>query len=431
MNPTLIRATLLSAPEPGRLRHVEDGALVVDELGRIRYSGPWEALPENYQALPCRDLRPCWILPGLIDLHTHLPQYRAVARDGLELLPWLETHIFPAEARFSDPTFAFLESERFFLDQLRLGTTTSVTYGSVHQEAVDIAFGQAQRLGNRLLMGKVMMDCRVPDFLLESTATSLGQSRELCETWHGREEGRLQYVYTPRFAGSCTRELMAEVARLGEVSGAFIQSHLSESKAEVAWIAELFPEASSYTDVYDRAGLLGPRTLLGHGIHLGPQERDTLARRGTTIVHCPRSNAFLQSGIMPLAHWRSEGLSVGLGTDVAAGPDLSMWAEMGFACQASRLRAAVCEESEAAVDPSLVFHLATAGAARALGLEDRIGGLEPGMEADFLVVDQRFTQPADDVQTPEQVLARLIYREDPRMVRETYVRGRLCASQTA
>lgn len=430
MNPSLLRATLLTVSEHGSLWHVEDGALVVDETGRIQYSGPWEAVPEAFRALPCRDLRPCWILPGLIDLHTHLPQYRAVARDGLELLPWLETHIFPAEARFLDPIFAVTESERFFMDQLRLGTTTSVTYGSLHQEAVDLAFQQAERLGNRLFMGKVMMDCRVPEGMLEDTATSLGQSRELCETWHGREGGRLNYVYTPRYAGSCTRELMAEVTRLAEISGACIQSHLSESKAEVAWIAELFPEAESYTDVYDRAGLLGPRTLLGHGIHLAPRERERLRQRGTTLVHCPRSNAFLQSGIMPLARWLSEGLSVGLGTDVAAGPDLSLWAEMGFACQVSRLRAAMCEEPEAAVGPSLVFSLVTRGAAKALGLADRIGGLEPGMEADFLVVDPRFSQPGEDSQTADQVLARLLYREDPRMVRETHVRGRLCARQT-
>jgi guanine deaminase len=222
---------------------------------------------------------------------------------------------------------------------------------------------------------------------------------------------------------------MCHTAHRAEQHGAFIQTHLSESLAEVAWMAELFPEASSYTDIYDRMGLLGPRTLLGHGIHLLPPERAILRDRQATLVHCARANAFLKSGIMPLAKWLSEGLSVGLGTDVAAGPNLSLWSEMAFACQASRLRAVICEEPKAAVDPLLVFHLATRGGAKALGLEAHIGGLEPGLDADFIVVDPSFTSPAEDIQTPAQVLARLMYREDPRMVRASYVRGRRCFTQ--
>jgi len=454
----LYRAHLLSPAAPGCLEDIPDGLLEVDAEGRIVRVGPFDALAPGSGEL-VEDLRPLWILPGLIDLHVHLPQHEAVAMDGLELLPWLETFIFPAEARFADGEVARRSAARFFQGLLYRGTTTAVVYATVHEGATEAAFREAERAGIRAVIGKVMMDRNAPESLREDTAASLAQSEALCQAWHGHDRGRLQYAFTPRFAPTCSAELMRGVGALAARYDAYIQTHLSENLQELAWVKALFPEASSYTDVYRRMGLLGPRTLLGHGIHLDDQERALIREAGATIVHCPRSNAFLKSGIMPLRRWMEDGLSLGLGTDVGAGPSLSMWAEAAFACTASKLRwaegqnaterfkgLARLDEAQrtellqvldlppaAPVDPIQAFHLATLGGARALGLEDRIGSLVAGKDADFVVVDPRTVDPAEDrEQEPaERTLSRMLYREHPGMVRATYIRGRQCFAAEA
>jgi guanine deaminase len=449
----LFRAPLLSARGLGHLAFEADGGLLVGEDGRIHAAGAFLEVAAKHPGFEAQDLRPHWILPGLVDLHAHLPQYQAVACDGLELLPWLEAHIFPAETRFADPSHARKVARRYLHDALSLGTTTAVLYGTVHAAATESIFQEAERCGIRAVIGKTMMDRHSPRTLEEGTEASLRESEILCEAWNGRDHGRLGYAFTPRFAPSCTPELMEGAGQLASKHGAFVQTHLSENLQELAWVKSLFPEASSYTDVYRRFGLLGPRTLLAHGIHLAKREREILLESGTSLVHCPSSNAFLQNGIMPLHSWLSEGLSVGLGTDVGAGPSLSLFKEMAQACTASKLRRAgqqvqaariwdleefneaqkltLCDALDLGPDPSLnavgAFFLATRGGAAALGWEDRVGGLEAGMEADFLVVDVRRSDPLGEVpEDPALVLARLIYRSDAQMVRQAYVRGRRC-----
>jgi guanine deaminase len=449
----LIRASLLSAPALQELHFEADGGLVVDGKGTITDAGAFDSVAARHPGIAVEDLRPFWILPGLVDLHAHLPQYEAVAADGLELLPWLERHIYPAEARFSDGAHAKATARKYLQDALSLGTTTAVLYATIHAEATDAIFQEAEACGIRAVIGKTMMDRHAPEALLEATETSLKESEELCRTWHGRDGGRLHYAFTPRFAPSCSRELMAGAGRLAREYGAFIQTHLAENLQELEWVRRLFPEADSYTDVYRRCGLLGSRTLLGHGIHLAPSERRIIRELGCSLVHCPSSNAFLQSGTMPLRRWLEEGLSVGLGTDVGAGPSLSMFREMGEACTASKVKGAVqhvlssrlsrmngltddqkVQISEAldlgrgpALDATGAFYLATRGGAAALGLSDRLGALEAGFDADFLVVDVRLSDPFGRVTPdPAHVLSRLIYRSDPQMVQAAYVRGRRC-----
>jgi guanine deaminase len=403
----------------------------VDDQGRITGAGSADEVRPRFPEAELLDLRPGWIVPGLVDLHTHLPQYGAVAMDGLELLPWLTAHIFPAEERFGDLDVAARLSNVFFRDLLAGGTTTAVVYGSVHAQATHVAFEVAERSGMRILMGKVMMDRHVPEAMMERADAALLDSEDLCRRWHNRDDGRLKYVFSPRFAPACSHELMRGVGDLAAKYSAFIQTHLSESPQEIARVHELFPESANYTDVYRHAGLLGPRTLLGHCIHLDPNERQMIRESGASIVHCPRSNAFLKSGIMPLRRWLNEGLSVGLGTDVGAGPSLSLWAEMAMTCQASKLREALLGEA-AAVDPVLAFHLATLGGAKALGMEGQIGSLDGGKDADFIVVDPGRVDPLTnerDAEAPERVLSRLVYRDCPGMVREAYVRGRRCFAQ--
>jgi guanine deaminase len=303
-----------------------------------------------------------------------------------------------------------------------------------------------------------MMDRNAPPALLEETEESLRGSEELCQTWHGRDHGRLAYAFTPRFAPTCSAELMHGAGALAAKHEAFVQTHISENLQEIQWVRQLFPQARSYAEVYDHFGLLGPRTLLGHGIHLVREERDLLRQRGATVVHCPSSNAFLRSGIMPLRRWMDEGLSVGLGTDVGGGPRLSLFDEMAMACTASKLRWAgqrnqavriwnmdaldseqkvrLCDdldlEPDEPLDASGAFHLATRAGAAALGLEGRIGGLEAGLEADLIVVDPRLSSPGGVVDSdPAGVLSRLVYRADPGMVLASFVRGRRCFSRGA
>lgn len=448
------RAHLLISASPEGLEWIADGLMQVDSEGRIGLIGAYDEIAPHCEGRPVQDLRPLWILPGMVDLHVHLPQHEAVAMDGLELLPWLETFIYPAEARFADPEVARRAAARFFDGLLSRGTTTAVVYATVHEAATDAAFREAERSGIRAVIGKVMMDRHGPEALQEDTATSLAESEGLCQTWHGRDHGRLLYAFTPRFAPTCSAELMRSVGNLGAKYGAYIQTHISENLQELKWVKELFPEASSYTDVYRRMGMLGPRTLLAHGIHLDSTERTLLRETGSALVHCPRSNAFLRSGIMPLRRWLEDGLTVGLGTDVGAGPSLSLWAEAAFACTASKLlwaenqnmrdrlrRSPTFSEPrqveisevlalsmDAPVDPVQAFHLATLGGARALGLETRIGSLAAGKEADFVVVDPGLVDPAECrvSEAPERTLSRMLYREHPGMVRATYVRGRQC-----
>ncbi len=429
---TLYRAHLLWSDSPTGLREVKDGGLLVADDGVIIARGVFDELAVLHSSAVIRDLRPHWILPGLIDLHVHLPQYESVAMDGLELLPWLEAYIFPAEARFADAAVAQRAARRFFGDLLSLGTTTAVVYSTIHQEATDLAFQEAESCGIRAAIGKVMMDRNAPESLREDTETSLKQSEELIQRWHGKAHGRLSYALAPRFAPMCSPELMRGVGQLSEKHEAYIQTHLSENVEELAWVQNLFPDCANYADVYRRHGMLNRRTLLGHGIHLDDSERAMILDAGASIVHCPSSNAFLQSGVMPLRRWLEEGLSIGLGTDVAGGPSLSMWDEMAMACTVSKLRFALLGEANATVNPAEAFHLATLGAAKALSQSHRIGSLEGGMDADFIVVDPRRTDPAERLEdAADRVLSRLIYRADPRMVKATFVRGNQCFVQAS
>jgi guanine deaminase len=293
-------------------------------------------------------------------------------------------------------------------------------------------FRAAEEHGIRAVLGKVMMDRLSYDTSHEPREIldlSLGQSRELCEEWHGRDNGRLGYAFTPRFAVSCSAEMLAASARAALDAGAYWQTHLSEDRNELQEVARLFPEATDYTDVYDRAGGLRPGTVLAHAIHLSDREIERLAESGAAIAHCPSSNLFLASGAMPLARYQAAGLVVGLGSDVAAGPDVSLFGVMRAGAYTQNGLHALGMASHPAVPPIEWLRLGTLGGATALGLQERIGSVEEGKEADLILVDPATTQPLDGEAVnhglPEEILSRLIYRSHPSMVRGAWVRGRL------
>lgn len=461
--PFVLRARLLTPLASGGTRFEPDAAVAVDAAGLISYAGAWSgwggASPDARSGgrapassggggaggpgggappagPPIVDLRPLLVMPGLVDLHAHLPQLpHAGLGAGLHLLDWLDRYIYPLERAFDGPAAARL-APAAYAAMAAAGTTTVVIYGAAWAASMDEAFRAAEEHGIRFVGGRVMMD-RIcyrdtpPDRRL---GEELEESAGLCERWHGRDAGRLAYAFTPRFAVSCTAELLRQSAALARSTGAYWQTHLSEDRTELAEVAELFPDARDYLDVYDRAGGLGPHAIMAHAIHLSERELARLVETGTRVAHCPESNLFLASGAMRFARYRAAGLAVGLGSDVAAGPTLSLWSVMRAAAYTHDLLRATSASGEgthggggpAAIGPLDWLATATLGGARALGLEDRIGSVEAGREADLIAVDAGLTAPVPglDVDEPEDIVSRLVFRSDPRMVRAAWVRGR-------
>jgi guanine deaminase len=429
--PFAIRARLLTPLDDGGTRHELDGLLVVDGAGSITYAGAFGAAPsELREAASVIDVRPWVLLPGLVDLHAHLPQIpNAGLGAGLELLTWLERYIFPLERGY-DVAAAERLAPAAWRAFAGAGTTTALVYGAVFEDSLDATFRAAEAHGIRAIVGKVMMDRITYDTTIEPTEIldrSLAQSARLIERWHGVDGGRLRYAVTPRFAVSCTAEMLRESAALASSTGAYWQTHLSEDRGEIETVAYLFPEARDYVDVYDRAGGLGPRTVLAHAVHLSDREIDRLVESGSRVAHCPTSNLFLASGMMPLGRYVEAGIALGLGSDVAAGPDLSIFSQMrvGFYVQNARRTAGV--ESGPVLQPLDWLRMGSLGGARALGLGDVIGSLEAGKEADVIAIDPAYVapladQPADD--DPADLASRLIFRADADMVRAAWVRGR-------
>ena len=326
------------------------------------------------------------ILPGLIDVHAHLPQYPAVARTESALLPWLQKHIFPLERDFREPEAREI-ADAFFAELLANGTTTAMLYAAIWEDSCESAFAAAEASGARAIIGKVMMDDGTYSELepAEARDISIEQSRRLAEKWHGAAGGRLHYAVSPRFAVTCSAGLMEDAAKLAEETGTYIQTHLSENHDEIAFVKQRFPASRSYTDVYDQAGLLNSKSVLGHCIHLSSEEIDTLARTGSKIAHCPGSNFFLNSGLFPMDTLRAAGIPIGLASDVAGGPELSMFAVMRDAVNMQKARH-FQDRSIPMLTPSEALHLATAGGAEVLSRPD-LGRLENGATADLTVVD--------------------------------------------
>lgn len=431
--PFTLRARLLSPTADGGLLDELDGMLEVDASGRIDRIGRWGA--DDPAPAGVVDLRPMVLLPGLVDLHAHLPQLpNAGLGSGLDLLTWLDRYIFPLEQAY-DRSVAERQAPAAFRAFAAAGTTTLVAYAALWPDSTDAAFAAAEAHGIRAVIGKVMMDRLTYDREIDPTEileTSLRQSDELASRWHGRDGGRLQYAFTPRFAVSCSAEMLRESARLAADHGAYWQTHLSEDEGEIGEVRRLFPDARDYLDVYDRAGGLGARTILAHAIHLSEREVARLVESGAGVAHCPASNLFLSSGLMPLATYRGAGMRVGLGSDVAAGPEVSLFTVMRAGAVTQRVVELAGRASRAdAARPVDWLRLGTLDGARVLGLGDVIGSIEVGKEADLIAVDPRLTTPLPGDEPPiasaDDILSRLIFRPHPNMVRGAWVRGRLLA----
>ena len=436
--PFSLRARLVTPLDAGGHRWEPDARVDVDGRGRIARVATWGG-GDGDEAI---DVRPWVVMPGLVDLHAHLPQIPNVGRGaGLDLLTWLDRYIFPLERAFDRSTAERL-APAAFRALAAAGTTTVVLYGAVFEDSLDAAFTAAEEHGIRAVLGKVMMDrLRYDPTLADADVlgASLQQSADLIARWHGRDGGRLRYAVTPRFAVSCTADMLRESVALAAATGAYWQTHLAEDADEIAEVTRLFPDALDYTDVYDRAGGLGPRSILAHAVHLSEREVARLAESGSHVAHCPTSNLFLASGAMPLARYLEAGVSIGLGSDVAAGPDLSLLAVMRAGAYTQNGRRAMLGDREPPLGPLDWLRLGTLAGARVLGLGDVIGSVEAGKEADLVCVDPWTTEPltglaevaVDPTDEAADLVSRLIFRAQRDTVRAAWVRGRLLAAGQA
>lgn len=423
---SIYRSLIITPESENKLRILNPGYLVVSSNGVIEAVSGQSSIRKKYRHYKFFDYSESLICPGFIDTHNHLPQHAFAGIGDRDLLPWLKKYTFPRERTFSDSTIAKESAEAFFSDLVRNGTTTTLTYVTIHRNATDIAFRCAERSGIRAILGKVMMDQNSPSFLTEQTDASFAAAEELIEKWHGKN-GKLFYCLTPRFAITCSFELMERAGRLARERNVYIQTHLSENAGEIEFVKKLFPRFKNYTDVYYKAGLLGPKTIMAHGIYLSDAELRILKKMRTAIAHCPTSNRFLNSGIMPFRKYRTAGLKMGLGTDVAGGYSLSMFSEMREAIENSK-QLALFSKGEKPKPMSLeeAFYLATLGGARVLSLENQTGSLELGKKADFLVIDYRAIDPMKGkgpYLEPMQILSKLIYRGNELVVRQVFVDG--------
>ena len=402
--------------------HEPDG-LVICRNGIIEAVGSYGALrselPPNANVA---DYSGCLIAPGFIDTHIHYVQTGIIGAQGHQLLDWLNDYTFVAEQAFADPAVA-QETARVFCDELvRQGTTTALVFCSVHAGSVDALFAEAERRNLRLIAGKVLMDRNAPAALTDTARSGYDQSKALIDKWHGR--GRCLYAVTPRYAGSSTPEQLELAGTLWrEHPGTFMQTHIAEQHDEIAWVMKLFPQRRDYLDIYAHYGLIGRRAVLAHGVHLDESEFERCHASGTALAHCPTSNLFLGSGLFPLRAARDprRPVHVGLGTDIGAGTSFSLLATMGEAYKVAQLRNRPIDAVEA-------FFLSTLGGARALALEDRVGTLAPGHEADMVVLDPNATPLLAfrnrRSRSIAETLAVLMTLGDDRAVRATYVAGR-------
>lgn len=419
------RAAIVHSLSDSAFDYYPDGLLLVSN-GLITACGPADQLlPSLSPSTPIETFPDSLLLPGLIDTHIHYPQVEVLGSYGTKLLEWLQNYTFPTEGKFKNPIEARRVADFFLQELLRNGTTTALVFCAVFKESVTAFFEAAQEKGLRMIAGKVMMDRNAPQYLLDTAESSYTDSKELIQHWHGVD--RLLYAVTPRFAITSTEEQLQRAAALRkEFPGVYLHTHLAEEAKEVEFVRTLFPQATSYLDVYRNCELLGPRAVFAHSIHLSEEDRSLLAHTGSSIAFCPTSNLFLGSGLFDYAATSAHQIRIGLGTDVGGGTSFSMLRTLAEAYKVMQLQGQ-------SLDVKRTLYLATLGGAKALYLDHILGNFEPGKEADFCILDLKATplisfrlQTAKSIE--EQLFA-LFTLGDDRVVRATYAQGRCVHSR--
>jgi len=397
----------------------KDGALVVADQ-KIVAIGEYHSISSNYAQACEVDYRGRLLVPGLIDSHLHYPQTEMIAKYGKQLLDWLENYTFPTENKFASAQYCERIADIFIRQLIDNGTTTALAFASVHSQSVDALFKAASILDMALVTGKICMDRHCPEYLRDTADSAQRDSDTLIQRWHGK--GRNLYALTPRFAPTSSA---AQLHALGELAQqypeVFIQTHLSESAHEVAWVKNLYPEHSSYLDVYAHFNMVRKRAVFGHCLHLCEDEWVQLGETGATAAFCPTSNLFLGSGLFDIETAKKHKVPVVLATDVGAGTSFNMLRTYGEAYKVSQLR-------NSPISPLEGLYLMTQGPAHAYGLSDSIGNLNPNTYADFVVLNGRFNALSqlrnDEQQSADDLLFSLSMIGDDRAVEATYIAGK-------
>ncbi|KKB13749.1 guanine deaminase [Devosia geojensis] len=423
MSRTILRGRVLTfLDEPQGLedtasyRYLEDGAVVIEDGRVVELTDYSPALAAGAEVV---DHRPHLIMPGFIDTHLHYVQSQMIASWAGSLLEWLDKYTFVEEQKFSRQGHAEHVASAFYDELIRHGTTTAVAYCSVHPQSVDAYFAEAEKRNMLMIGGKVMMDCHAPPGLCDTAETSYDDTTELIARWHGK--GRALYAISPRFAlTSSPAQMEAARALVAEHPDCYMQTHLSENPAEVTRAMSLYPDTRDYTGIYEDYGLLGPKSLMGHSIHLSHREAKVMCETGAVAVFCPTSNLFLGSGLFDYQRLRQTGVRVSVATDIGGGTSYSMLRTLDEGYKVLQLRGQ-------RLTPFNSFYLATLGNARALSLEGTIGSIVPGASADLVVLDGRAT-PAmalrmSTVETLAEELFLIQTLGDDRCVAEVYVAG--------
>ena len=419
------RAAILRFAADHSAIYETDGLLVVaaDASGRQRVEavGPWRELAPRYAHLNIEHLSGRILAPGFVDMHLHYPQVDVIGSPADGLLPWLENYTFPQETRFSDPAYA-AKVAGFFIDELlRNGVTTALTFSTSHPSSVNALFEVAQQRQLRLITGKCMMDRNSPDGVRDETEQSLIDTEALIQRWHGQD--RLGYAITPRFAPSCSdAQLRGAGALAAQYSDVWVQSHVAENREEVAWVRSLYPAARSYLAVYEQFGLLRPRSIYAHCIHFDDDDRTLMRSSGAAAAISPTSNLFLGSGFFDYAGADRIGFAYGLASDVGGGTSFSPFHTMLAAYYVGREGQT---KTGLSLKPQQLWWQHTAGAARALGLAGVVGNLQPGCEADFIVLNPSATpllaRKTAKANSLDELLFAMIVLGDDRLVEKTVI----------
>ena len=399
--------------------HIDSAGAVLIHDGIIKAVGSNADLRAAHPAAKIVDYKDKLIIPGFVDAHVHYPQTGMIASWGKRLIDWLNTYTFPEETRFADPAYA-REMAGLYLDlTLANGTTTVCSFATIHPTSVDAIFEAAAERGQRIVAGKTCMDRNAPDGLRDTAQSAYDDSKVLLGKWHGN--GRANYAITPRFSPTSSVEQLEALGSLwAEHPDALMQTHLSEQVDEIEWVKGLYPQARDYLDTYEAYGLLGARGIYGHAIHMEPRELDRLAEVGGAVVHCPTSNTFIGSGLFDLATMKARSIPVGLATDTGGGSSFSMLRTMAAAYEIGQLRGN-------AVHASQLLWLATAGSARSLHQQERIGALKAGYEADICVLDLASTpaiaQRSSRASDVWEAIFPTIMMGDDRAISDVWVNG--------
>lgn len=386
-------------------------------------AGVYESLPRIYEALPCYNYENKLVIPGLVDLHVHAPQYpfRGLGMD-LELIDWLNTHTFVEEARYADLDYAEKAYDIFTEDLRNSATTRACIFGTIHADATLLLMEKLEDAGLTAYVGKVNMDRNSPEYLCEKSAES---SAEDTQKWilDSRRFRHVMPILTPRFTPSCTDELFEKLSGLQKRYRLPVQSHLSENLGEIAWVRELCPGTQFYGESYDRYGLFGSScpAIMAHCVHSGEAEMELMRKRQVFVAHCPESNANLSSGAAPVKTYLEGGIKTGLGTDIAAGSSLSVFRAMAMAIQCSKLRWRLHDQSVSPLTVEEVFYLATKGGGEFFG---KAGSFEEGYEFDAVVMDDSAIRHPGKLSVRER-LERLIYLADDRHIAAKFISGRV------